>query len=223
MIISTLLTQLAEFLLTTIGEMGYFGIFILMAIESSFIPFPSEIVLIPAGALVAKGEMISIWVFLAAIFGSILGALVNYFLAFFLGRTTLDLLIKKYGKLFFITQEKLIKSDLFFQRHGEITTFIGRLIPIIRQLISIPAGFLKMNLFKFCLYTSIGSGIWAALLIYIGYLFGTNSDMIQQNINIITLILLLFSLIILIIYILYNKRKCKLNNSSFSQIKKNFN
>ena len=198
--------QLIEVILSIVNELGYFGIFIGMIIESSFFPFPSEIILIPAGALIAKGEMGFLLVFLVGTLGSLVGALINFFLALYLGRTSIDLLISKYGKILFINKEKLKKSDDYFKKHGEITTFVGRLIPVIRQLISIPAGFSKMNLFKFCLFTSLGAGIWTLILIYIGYFFGNNSKWISTNMSIMSLILLLSSLIVLIIYFLSNRK-----------------
>ena len=197
--------QFVEILLLIIRELGYFGIFIGMTIESSFFPFPSEIILIPAGVLVAKGEMTFALVFLAGLLGSLTGALINFFLALYLGRTTIDFLISRYGKVLFITNARLKKTDNYFKKHGDITTFIGRLIPWIRQLVSIPAGFSKMNLFKFCLFTSLGAGLWTAILIYIGYFLGNNYEWINKNLNIITPIVLLLSLIIVIIYILWNR------------------
>lgn len=200
-----LFNQLTAVLLSIINELGYLGIFIGMALESSFFPFPSEIILIPAGVLVAKGEMTFVLVFLAGLLGSLSGALINFFLALYLGRTTVDFLISKYGKVFFINKAGLKKSDRYFKKHGDITTFIGRLIPVIRQLISLPAGFSKMNLFKFCLFTGLGAGIWTAVLIYTGYFFGNNSAWLNENLKIITLILLLFSLIIITIYVLRGK------------------
>jgi len=200
-----LFNQLTAVLLSIINELGYLGIFIGMALESSFFPFPSEIILIPAGVLVAKGEMTFVLVFLAGLVGSLSGALINFFLALYLGRTTVDFLISKYGKVFFINKAGLKKSDRYFKKHGDITTFIGRLIPVIRQLISLPAGFSKMNLFKFCLFTGLGAGIWTAVLIYTGYFFGNNSAWLNENLKIITLILLLFSLIIITIYVLRGK------------------
>ena len=198
--------QLVEVLLSIIRELGYFGIFVGMTLESSFFPFPSEIILIPAGALVARGEMIFIFVFLAGLLGSFVGALINFFLALYLGRTTVNFLISKYGKFLFINNSRMKKTDDYFRKHGEITTFVGRLIPIVRQLISIPAGFSKMNLFKFCLFTSLGAGLWTAILIYIGYFLGDNYSWLNRNFNITTLIVLLLSLIIIMIYILWNRK-----------------
>jgi len=200
-----LFSQLIGILLSIIKELGYIGIFIGMTIESSFFPFPSEVILIPAGALVAKGEMSFGLVFVAGLLGSLVGALINYFLALYLGRTTIDLLISKYGKIVFLNKEKLKKSDDYFKKHGSITTFVGRFIPGIRQLISLPAGFSRMNLFKFCLFTGLGAGIWAAILIYIGYFFG--SSISSELKAIITLIFIAVSLIILLIYIIYKKKK----------------
>ena len=200
------LSQITIFLLNIINQFGYFGIFIGMAIESSFFPFPSEIILIPAGALVAQGEMSFILVFLAGLFGALIGATFNYILALFLGRTAVDFLIQKYGKLFFISEKKLRKTDIYFKKHGEVTTFVGRLIPGIRQLISLPAGFARMNFSKFILFTALGAGIWTLILIYVGYFFGNNFELITKNLNIATLFLLISSLIILIIYFFWKKK-----------------
>lgn len=196
-------------LLITIFSLGYFGIFFLMVIESSFIPMPSEIVLIPAGVLIAQNQMSFTLVLTASILGSLFGALINYFLAFYLGRKTILKLIQKYGKIFFIDEIKIKKSEKFFDKHGSITTFIGRLIPVIRQLISLPAGFSKMNLFKFSFYTSIGAGIWSLILIYLGIILGNNIDLVNENLHTITLFVILFCVILVIGYILYQKKNSK--------------
>lgn len=205
--ISELLSSLAGFLVETIGSLGYLGIFLLMTIESSFIPFPSEVVIIPAGYLIFKGEMGIILVFLAGLLGSILGALINYYLALHLGRRVTEKLINKYGRFLFLKKESLEKSERYFKNHGEITTFIGRLIPVVRQLISLPAGFARMNLARFIFYTSLGAGIWIAILMYLGYVLGDNQSLIEQNLNSITLILLLLCGIIIMIYLIIKKRK----------------
>lgn len=205
--ISELFHQATEFLVQTIGSLGLIGITILMAIESSFLPFPSEIILIPAGVLVARGELSFLAVVIAGVIGSIIGALVNYYLALHLGRPAIHALTEKYGKFLFISNKSIDKSEKYFSKHGSITTFIGRLIPIIRQLISLPAGFAKMNISKFILYTTLGSGIWAVLLTYLGFAFGENQALLEAKLSSLTIWIIILSLISIIVYMVYKKRK----------------
>lgn len=202
-----MLAEFSSWLVSVIGSLGYTGILILMAIESSFIPFPSEAVLIPAGYLIHQGQMNLYVVFTLAVIGSLIGAYVNYYLALWLGRKASEAAIKKYGKFFLLNQKNLNKSEAYFKKHGEITTFIGRLIPVIRQLISLPAGFAKMSLAKFTFYTTLGAGIWSAILIYIGYAFGQNQELIKQNLQMFTILALLFCGIIILVYIICRKIK----------------
>jgi len=197
-----------------IDKLNYIGIILLMAVESSFIPFPSEIILIPAGVLISQGKMSFFLVFLAAIIGSLIGAYINYFLALYLGRPLVTSLVDRYGRLFFIDNHSIERSERFFARYGEITTFAGRLIPLVRQLISLPAGFGKMNLVKFTFYTFLGAGIWNLILILSGYWFGGNIDVIQKNITIITLWTIFFSLLVVLIYYLIKMHR-KLTSRKF--------
>lgn len=166
----------AMWLVDLIGRLGYPGLVILMAMESTFFPIPSELVIPPAGYLMSKGEMNGWLIVGAGTLGSLIGALFNYILALYLGRP----LLLKYGKYILLTGEKFKKVDDFFFNHGEISTFTGRFIPVVRHFISFPAGLAKMNLPRFCLYTALGSGIWAAILAYIGYLVGNNIELVKQ-------------------------------------------
>ena len=205
--ITNLVAQLTNYLLDFSLSIGYIGTFIWMVIESSFIPWPSELLLIPQGVLIQQNKLSFLLVFIAATLGSLVGALINYFLALYLGRRTVNRLISRYGTFLLLNDEKIEKVDSFFNKHGEITTFIGRLIPGIRQLISLPAGFGRMNLLRFSFFTALGAGIWSLILISLGVFFGNNSHIIEQNINLITLLIISFSLIIILLYVLISRKK----------------
>ena len=192
------LSSVINWIVSLISDLGYLGIFLGMTLESSFFPFPSEIILIPAGALVYQGEMSFFLVFFFGLLGSLVGACINYFLALFLGRSAVDLLLDKYGGFFFLTKEKLRKTDKYFENYGEITTFVGRLIFVVGQLISLPAGFAKMDFKKFLLYTALGAAIWTIILILMGYFLG-NTD-VSTAMKIITILLIGISVLIVIIY-----------------------
>jgi membrane protein DedA with SNARE-associated domain len=158
---------------------GFILIFILMAIESSVIPLPSEAVLIPAGFLVHRHELTfgdPVMDFMVAVlcgmFGSLIGAYANYFVARYVGRP----LILRYGKYFFVKPKVFARAEEIFLEYGDISTFIGRFLLVIRHLISIPAGISRMPLLKFSFYTSIGAGMWSAILLWIGYYLGTLSE-----------------------------------------------
>ena len=151
-----------------IYNFGYLGVFVLMTIESSFIPFPSEIILIPAGYLAFKGDLNIFLIIAFAVIGSVIGALINYYIGYYLGKKYL----LKHKKIFFIKEKHLLKSENFFKKHGNLATFIGRLIPVVRQYISIPAGFSNMKLSKFIFWTFSGALIWSTFLTLLGYLLG---------------------------------------------------
>ena len=200
-----MLADLAQWLVQNILDMGYMGIFLLMMIESSFIPFPSEIVLIPAGYLAQQGEMNMGLIFTAALLGSMVGAFINYFLAYFIGRQ----LLLKYGKYIFISNSAMEKMETFFQKHGPISTFSGRLIPGIRQLISIPAGLSKMSLLPFSLYTALGAGIWSMVLILLGYILGENEALIHTYLKQITIGAIVLVIVLIGVYVIRITRKNK--------------
>lgn len=153
-----------------LSNLNYWTVMIFMIIESSFIPFPSEIVVTPAAYKAANGEMnIYLVVFFSTI-GAILGSLFNYYVAKWLGRPIIyKFANSKFGHLCLIDEQKILQAERYFEKHGSISTFIGRLLPGIRQLISIPAGLAKMKMGKFLLYTTLGAGIWNVILAALGY------------------------------------------------------
>ncbi len=204
-----MIKEIAQELVDLIFDWGYLGIFIMMAIESSFVPFPSEIVLIPAGYLASQGDMTLGMIMAAALGGSMVGAFINYFLALTLGRK----ILQRYGKYFFIKESALEKMDAYFEKHGHVSTFIGRLIPGIRQLISIPAGLARMNLVTFSTYTALGAGIWALILTLLGYFIGENQELIDTYLKQITISVVgVLAIIGFIYYRRHNKKQLKEGN-----------
>lgn len=205
---------------------GFILIFIFMAIESSFIPFPSEVVMIPAGFLAYRGALTTsipvldlILAILVGLAGSMVGAYVNYFLAEYLGRP----ILYKYGKYFFLSEKNLNRAEEVFRDYGDITTFVCRLIPAIRQLISIPAGLAKMPHKKFALFTALGAGIWTAILALVGWYLAhlTNDlsymEMVERGKKIIAdhyIWVILFLAVIVAGYILLHKYIMKSNKNN---------
>jgi membrane protein DedA with SNARE-associated domain len=177
--------SLVVWLSNTVGQWGYPGIVMLMALESSFFPFPSEVVIPPAAYLAAGGKMNIGMVVLCGTFGSLLGAVFNYWIARKFGRP----FFVKYGRYLLVSPKSLEKADRFFERHGHISTFVGRLLPGIRQYISLPAGLARMNIFVFCVASVLGAGIWVSVLAGMGYWFGRNEQIVLQNLRWVTLIL----------------------------------
>jgi membrane protein DedA with SNARE-associated domain len=171
-----MLHHFIDWILATVHSWGYGGIFILMALESTVLPVPSELVLIPAGYLAYEGKMSFPLIILASTLGSLFGASINYFFALKVGRPFLE----RWGKYFFVRAELLHKTDAFFEKHGAVSTFTGRLIPGIRHLISLPAGLTRMPLTKFAFYTCLGAGLWSAVLTTFGYFIGGNETLIRQ-------------------------------------------
>jgi membrane protein DedA with SNARE-associated domain len=195
--------EIILWLVKVIGDMGYLGIFLLMAMESSLFPVPSELVVPPAGYLASQGQM-NLWIviFLSTL-GSLAGALFNYALAYYLGRPWL----LKYGKYFLIPPEKFAKVESFFLRHGEISTFSGRLVIVIRHLISLPAGLSRMNLMRFSVFTVVGSFIWCAILAYIGFVVGNNMDLVKVYYKQAVMGLVVLMAFVLTLYIIWQKKR----------------
>jgi membrane protein DedA with SNARE-associated domain len=174
-----MLSSFFHWLADTILRLGYPGIIVLMAIESSVLPLPSELVMPPAGYLAAKGQMNGVLAVVAGTLGSVIGALVNYALALFVGEP----LLRKYGKYVLVSARSLDRTEAFFRRHGEISTLIGRLLPVVRHLISIPAGVSRMNLGRFMFFTALGAGLWCAILTYLGWIIGRHGEQVEAVIG----------------------------------------
>lgn len=195
-------TDIVHWIVDTVGSLGYPGIFLLMMIESSFIPFPSEVIMIPAGYLASKGEMSIVIAIFWGILGSLAGALINYYLAIYLGRP----LLVRYGKYVMFEEKHMQKMESFFAKHGHISTLTGRLIPVIRQYISLPAGLARMNLAVFCFYTSLGAGIWVIILTLLGYYIGENEALIKEYLRQIVMLLVASCVIGVGLYYFFQKK-----------------
>jgi membrane protein DedA with SNARE-associated domain len=198
-----MLAAAVSWLVNTIGQLGYAGIVCLMFLESSFFPFPSEVVIPPAGYLASKGQMNIAAVIFMGILGSILGALFNYWLSLKVGRP----FFRKYGKYFLVSPRSLDKADAYFRDHGHISTLIGRLLPGIRQYISLPAGMARMNLFQFSLFTALGSGIWVIVLAVVGYAVGSNEELLNQYLHRITIAVVAVCVVLGSVYFAFQKKK----------------
>ena len=194
-----LLRGATAWLVETIGRMGYAGVVALMFLESSFFPFPSEVVLPPAGYLAWKGEMSLLAVIAAGVAGSLLGALFNYWVAVRFGRPFL----LKYGRYFFVSAESVAKAEAFFARHGHISTLVGRLLPVIRQYISLPAGVVRMDLGVFAAFTALGAGIWVVVLTLVGYLLGEHQELLSRYLHILPLACVAGALLLVLAYVLW--------------------
>lgn len=201
-----------------VNNASYLFVFIFMMIESSFIPFPSEVVVPPAAYLaVQRGDMNIIMVVIVATAGALAGALVNYVLSLLIGRPIVYAFANsRFGHACLIDQAKVEKAEHYFDKHGAVSTFVGRLIPAVRQLISIPAGIARMKLWVFCLYTTLGALVWNGILAFLGWWLAQHVSLddlyeavekYNSYLTIAGIVLLLFC----IAYILYNAFKTKKN------------
>ncbi|HUK22647.1 MAG TPA: DedA family protein [Gemmatimonadales bacterium] len=192
-----------QWLLDTLRALGYPGIIVLMAIESSVLPVPAEAVIPPAGYWAAKGVMDPVLVTLCGAIGSVLGSLASYGLARWLGRG----FIRRYGKYVLVSERSLERTDRFFARHGQISVLVGRLLPVARHLISIPAGVAKMAVPRFVLYTAVGATLWCAVLTVVGYVLGKHeavlrNEEVHRYVGQAVLIALLLVTIAVVVYVL---------------------
>lgn len=197
------MTEAVNWLVATVEQMGVIGIFIMTFLESTFMPIPCEVVMIPAGYLIHQGvfEWYILWPI--SIIGTIAGASFNYLIARYLGRK----LFLRYGKYFLMTPEKMAKLEAFFAKHGTFSTFIGRLIPGIRHFISFPAGLAKMELGMFVFTTALGGGLWMGILLLLGYHIGANKELLLAYMPLIKVSVVLFIVLLTAVYVWYQRRR----------------
>jgi membrane protein DedA with SNARE-associated domain len=195
--------EILHWIVEFVHNTGYVGIFVMTFLESTFLPIPSEITMIPAGYLVYQQKMDFWLVILSSVTGTAGGALLNYLIARKYGRP----LIEKYKKYLFLNDTRIRKFEVFFEKHGEISTFTGRLLPAVRHFISIPAGIAKMNINKFIIYTSMGGSLWMLALVGMGYYIGNNEDIIREAMKQLLGAIVVGSFALVVGYMIY--QKCK--------------
>jgi membrane protein DedA with SNARE-associated domain len=198
----SILTDIFAFIgslaLSAISQLGYAGIFFLMMLESMVVPVPSEFVMPFAGFLVAQGNFNFALVIVASSLGSITGSLISYYI----GKTGGLTLVEKYGKYVLVDTEDIKKTEEWFNRRGEITIFIARLVPVVRHLISLIAGIGKMNIKKFTLYTIFGATLWNGILTYLGIILGQHWNEVSQYVKAFDVVIIIL-LIISCLYFVY--------------------
>lgn len=200
-------SALFTWILNITEGLGYLGIAILMAVESSFLPLPSEIVIPPAAYLASQGRMSLFLIIVAGVFGSVVGATINYLISLSLGRLVIyKIANNRWARFILITPEKVARAEKYFLTNAKSATFYGRLIPVIRHLISIPAGFSRMPYGQFVLFTALGSFLWVSILAFLGYFVGENQALLTQYYKEISWALLAFGAIVILRHF-YKKRK----------------
>jgi len=205
MAIIEILNPIVQFIISIISDLGYAGIFLLMTLESALIPIPSEIIMPFSGFLVTMNKLGLIGVILAGSFGNLVGSIATYFLGIKFGRSFLI----KYGKYIFFKQHHLTFTEDLFHKYGDKIVFVGRLLPLVRTYISLPAGIGRTNFFKFVVYTLAGSLIWNTILTYAGLELGRNWKHIDQYSRYFDFFAVV-AVIAFVIWIVYkNKRKAK--------------
>lgn len=204
-----MIEQLSLFIIHLIQSTGYIGIFILMTLESALIPIPSEVTMPFAGYLANKGTLsLPLIVFVGAL-GNLVGSLIGYYIGYFLEESVLLTLIKNYGKFVLFTEEDYTKSAHWFKKYGQGIVFFTRLLPAIRTFISLPAGVFQMNIWKFSIYTFLGSLLWSAFLTYIGYYLGSKWASLEPLFNKFHIVIVVVVLGLVGFYVYHKLHKMK--------------
>lgn len=203
--------ELATFVVDKVWDWWYTWIFVMMTIESSFIPFPSELAMIPAWYLSSTWQMNFAIAFLVWTMWALLWATINYVLGRYLWASIIKSIIHKFWKYIFVSEKYYNAWEKFFKKHGSITTFNGRFIPAVRQLISIPAWVFKMNYTKFFIYTWFGAWIWNLILMTIWYIAWENKELIAEYTHIVVIWVLIMIVLVWFIYYIVDKKFTKDN------------
>ncbi len=193
---------ISTFIITTIEQFGYAGVFAAMLLESAGVPLPSEVIMPFAGFVAWEGKLALLGVALAGTLGCLAGALVLYGIGLYGGRPLLD----RYGKYIFVRKSELDRADKWFEQYGDITVFVSRLLPVVRSFFSLPAGMTHMNLAKFSLYTTLGSFPWCLALAYVGFFLGPRWSDVRQSLRYFN-IAVIIGVVVLIVYLIYNRKR----------------
>ena len=205
--------QMSEWVLAIMAKFGYLGIIFAMFAENVFPPIPSELIMPAAGFAAARGDLNIFLVILTGTFGSVLGALPLYYLGTLFNKERLMLFTEKYGKYVFIKTEDVLSSNAWFDNHGKKAVFLGRMVPGIRSLISIPAGMNKMPLVSFLVLTALGSSIWTTILTLAGFYLGKNYEVIETMLAPYSKIFLLLAVVIIVAWFIKRRLSDQHNNN----------
>jgi membrane protein DedA with SNARE-associated domain len=209
-ILTDIFAFIGSFALTTISQLGYAGLFFLMMLESMIVPVPSEFVMPFAGFLVAQGSFNGVIVILTSTLGSITGSLIFYYI----GKTGGYTLVQRYGKYVLVDTEDIKKTEIWFNKRGELTIFFARLLPVVRHLISLIAGIGHMNMKKFTIYTILGAALWNGILTYLGILLGQHWNEVSQyakELDVVIVILLVIGCLYFVYRHINRKKKIQAN------------
>jgi len=201
-----MLSSLTGIIIHLIHSAGYGGVFVLMMLNSALIPVPSEVTMTFAGYLVQTGALSFPFVVLAGAFGDLVGALIGYAIGYFLEENVILNLIEKYGKFILLSKHEYLKAVDLYKKYGSGITFFSRLLPGVRSFISVPAGLSEMKIWKFVLFTFLGSLVWTSALTYVGYFLGSHWDSIGPIYNKFQIVIVALFVILVILYI-YHKLK----------------
>ncbi len=200
------LSGIASWVTDVVESLGYVGLFLMIALENVFPPIPSEVVLPLAGFLTGQGRMWFPGAVVAATLGSLAGALILYYAGYYFGEKRVRWVVRKYGKWAMLSEADIDKADDWFDKHDREAVLVGRLFPVVRSLISIPAGIRHMPLGKFLIYTAIGSAVWNTTLIGIGWILGDNWEEVEQYVGYLQYLVIL-GVIVAVIGFIYLKLK----------------